>query len=43
MRRPNKNKTGRSYREELILNAVKEYLTDAEVSDKKIEWLLTNP
>ena len=43
MRRPNKNKTGRSYREELILNAVKEYLTDEEVSDEKIEWLLTSP
>ena len=43
MRRPNKNKTGKSYREELILNAVKEYLTDAEVSDEKIEWLLTSP
>lgn len=43
MRRPNKNKTGRSYREELILNTVKEYLTDAEVSDEKIEWLLTSP
>lgn len=42
MRRSNKNKTGRTYREELILNAVKQYLTDDEVSDERLEELLTD-
>ena len=43
VRRPNQNKTGRTYREELLYNAVKEYLNDDEISQERLDWLLNNP
>lgn len=42
IRRPNKNKTGRTYREELIYNAVKQYLDENEISEEKLNWLLND-
>lgn len=42
MKRPSKNKSGKTYREELVYNAVKEFLNDEEISDEKLDWLINN-
>lgn len=40
MRRPNKNKSGRSRRDQLIYDAITRYLNEAEVSDETVGTLL---
>ena len=42
MKRPSKNKSGKTYREELVYNAVKEFLNEDEISDDRLDWLLNN-
>jgi hypothetical protein len=42
MRRPSDAKSGRTYREELIYNALREYLTEDELSEENISNLLNN-
>jgi hypothetical protein len=43
MRRPSRNKSGRSYRDELIYNAVSRFIPESEISDETISRLLNNP
>lgn len=42
MRRPSDQKSGKTYREELILNSLKDYLSEDEISDETLTDLLNN-
>ena len=42
MRRPSDAKSGRTYREELIYNSLREYLTEEELSEETLSDLLNN-
>ena len=42
MKRPSKNKSGMTYREELVYNVVKEFLNEDEISNDKLDWLINN-
>lgn len=42
MRRPSSSKSGKTYREELIYNALKEHLDESDISDERLNYILTN-